>query len=125
MRSLEFTQLDENGNPNLRYIALGESLSGQFLVILGQVGDLNGHVLSKMRGKILGYNNCPCSIFLNLKSKIGGSAIRDLRMEDDWTLGCPKICTRRLNGNGLIDAIWRNDRGFPEMGLLIPSKGDC
>ena len=44
-----------------------ENLSGQFLVILGQVGDLNGHVLSKMREKISGYNNCPCSIFLNLR----------------------------------------------------------
>ena len=68
MRSLDFTHLDENGNPSLRYIALGESLSGQLLGILEPVEDLNGHVLSKMRGEIYGYNNCPCSIFLNLKS---------------------------------------------------------
>ena len=58
MRSLEFTHLNENGNSSLRYIALGENLSGQLLGILEQVGDLNGHVLSKMRGKILGYNCC-------------------------------------------------------------------
>ena len=30
------------------------SLPSQFLVILGQVGDLNGHVLGKKEGKILG-----------------------------------------------------------------------
>ena len=57
MKSLEFTHPDKNGNPRLRYIALGESLSGQLLGILEQVDDLNGHVLSKMRGKILGYNS--------------------------------------------------------------------
>ena len=67
MRSLEFTHLDENGNPSLRYIALGESLSGQLLGNLEPIEDLNGHVLSKIRGKILGYNSCPCSIFLNLR----------------------------------------------------------
>ena len=53
MRPLEYTHPNENGNPNLRHIALGESLSGQLLGILEQVEDLNGHVLSKMRGKIL------------------------------------------------------------------------
>ena len=67
MKSLEFTHLDENGNPSLRYIALGESLSGQLLGMLEQVGDLNGNGLRKMRGKILGYNSCPCSIFLSLR----------------------------------------------------------
>ena len=67
MRSLEFTHLDENGNPSLRYIALGESLSGQLLGNLEQIEDLNGHVLSKMRGKILGYNSFPCLIFLNMR----------------------------------------------------------
>ena len=67
MKSLELTHLDENGNPSLRYIALGESLSGQLLGNLEQIEDLNGHVLSKMRGKFLGYNSCPCSIFLNLR----------------------------------------------------------
>ena len=40
MRSLEFTHLDENGNPSLRYIALGESLSGQPLDFLEQFEDL-------------------------------------------------------------------------------------
>ena len=56
MRSLESTYLEEHGNPNLRYTALGASLSGQLLGKLEQIEDLNGHVLSKMRGKILGYN---------------------------------------------------------------------
>ena len=41
----------------MRYTVLGESLSGQLLGNLEQIEDLNGHVLSKMRGKILGYNN--------------------------------------------------------------------
>ena len=67
MGPLEHTHLDENGNPSLRFIALGESLSGQLLGILEQVEDLNGHVLSKMREQILGYNSCPCSIFLILR----------------------------------------------------------
>ena len=67
MRPLESTYLDENGNPNLRYTTLGESLSGPLLENLEQIEDLNGHVLSKMRGKILGYNIYPCSIFLNLR----------------------------------------------------------
>ena len=57
MGPLEFPHPDENGNPSLRYIALGESLSGQLLGILEQVGNLNGHVLNKMRREILGYNN--------------------------------------------------------------------
>ena len=54
--TLEFTHIDENGNPSLRYIVLGGSLSGQLLGIPEQVEDLNGNVLSKMRGKILGCN---------------------------------------------------------------------
>ena len=53
---MEFPHSDENRNPSLRYIALGESLSGPLLGNLEQIEDLNGHVLSKMRGKILGYN---------------------------------------------------------------------
>ena len=28
-------------------------------------------------------------------------------------------------GNGLKDAIWRDDGGMSGMGLQIPSKGDC
>ena len=56
MRPLDLTHINENGNPSWRFIALGESLSGQLLGILEQVEDLNGHVLNKMRGKILGYN---------------------------------------------------------------------
>src|SRR4051812_19925270 len=43
-------------------------------------------------GQILGYDSCPCSIFLNLKSQIGTSAYRDLKVEDDWTLKYPEIC---------------------------------
>ena len=39
---LELPYPDENGNPNLGYIALGESLSGQLLGILEQLEDLNG-----------------------------------------------------------------------------------
>ena len=56
MRPLELIHLDENGNPSWRFIVLRGSLSSQFLVILEQFGDLNGHALSKMRRKILGYN---------------------------------------------------------------------
>ena len=56
MRPLCFTHIDENRNPNFGYTTLGESLSGPFLGNLEQIEDLNGHVLSKMRGKILGYN---------------------------------------------------------------------
>ena len=67
MRPLELTHFDKNGNPSLRFIALGESLSGQLLGILEQVEDLNEHMLSKMGGQILRYKNCPCSIFLNLR----------------------------------------------------------
>ena len=40
MRSLEFTYLDESGNPNLSHTALGESLSGQLLGKLEQIEDL-------------------------------------------------------------------------------------
>ena len=58
MRSLDFTHIDKNGNPSLRHIALGESLSGNLLGILEQVKDLNGHVLSKMRGKFWGTTVC-------------------------------------------------------------------
>ena len=47
--------------------ALGESLSGQLLGKLEQIEDLQEYVLSKMRGKILGYNSFPYSIFLNMK----------------------------------------------------------
>ena len=57
MRPLGLTHLDENGNPSWRLIALGESLSGQSLGILGQVEDFNEHMLSKMREKISGYNS--------------------------------------------------------------------
>ena len=57
MRSLELIHLNENGNPSYRFIALAGSLSGPLLGNLDQIEDLNGHVLSKMRGKILGYNN--------------------------------------------------------------------
>ena len=67
MRPLELTHLDENGNPSWRFITLGKSLSGQLLGILEQVEDLHEHMLSKTGGKFLGYNNCPCSIFLNLR----------------------------------------------------------
>ena len=55
MKSLEFTHFDEKGNPSLRYIALGESLSGQLLNFLEQFEDLTWHVLRNMGGKILGY----------------------------------------------------------------------
>ena len=67
MRPLELTHLDENGNPSWRFIALGESLSGQLLGILEQIEDLNEHILGKMGGKILGCNDFPCSIFLSLR----------------------------------------------------------
>ena len=57
---------------------------------LEQIEDLNGNVLSKMRGKILGYNSFPCSIFLNLRMQIGFRAFRNPKVEVD----CPEICTR-------------------------------
>src|SRR4051812_32417257 len=65
----------------------------------------------KRGGKILGYDSCPCSIFLNLKNQVGTSAYRDLKVEDDWTLKCPKICICR---EGLLR----------EMGLQMPPKED-
>ena len=37
-------------------LLLGESLSGKLLGILEQIEDINEHMLSKMGGKILGYN---------------------------------------------------------------------
>src|SRR3954468_5101232 len=62
-----------------------------------------------MQRQILGYDSCPCSIFLNLKSQIGTSAYHDLKVEDDWTLKCPEICL-----------CWEN---IPwEMGLKMPPK---
>ena len=60
MRPLDLTHLDENGNPSWRFTALGESLSSQLLGILEQIEDLNEHMLSKMGGKILGYNTGYC-----------------------------------------------------------------
>src|SRR3954469_23600504 len=63
----------------------------------------------KRGGQILGYDSCPCTIFLNLKNQIGTSAYRDLKVEDDWTLKCPKICICR---EGLLR----------EMGLQMPPR---
>ena len=83
MRPLEFTHPDENGNSSWRFIALGESLSGQLLGILEQVEGLNEHIMCKMGGKILGYNSCPYLIFLNLRIYIGLSTFRDPKVEDD------------------------------------------
>ena len=61
MGPLELPHPDESGNPNLRYVALGGSLSDQLWGILEQVEDLNEHMLSKMGWQVLGYNNhCPC-----------------------------------------------------------------
>ena len=40
MRPLWFTHIDENGNPNLRYTALEESLSGPLLGNLEKIEDL-------------------------------------------------------------------------------------
>ena len=48
--------------------------------------------LMNMGGQILGYNSCPCSIFLDLRMQIGWRAFRNPRVEDDWTLECPEIC---------------------------------
>ena len=45
-----------------------------------------------MGGQILGYNSCPCSIFLDLRMQIGWRSFRNPRVEDDWTLECPEIC---------------------------------
>src|SRR3954470_15627851 len=69
----------------------------------------NEDPLIEYRGQILGYDSCPCSIFLNLESQIGTSAYRDLKVEDDWTLKCPKIC------------IYRGELPW-EMGLQMPPR---
>ncbi|CAI8595590.1 unnamed protein product [Vicia faba] len=51
-------------------------------------------------------------VFLVYTVRLASSAIRDSKVEDDWTLECPEICTRRCDDrrNGLKDAIWRGDR---------------
>ena len=49
-----------------------------------------------MGGQILGYNSCPCSIFLDLRMQIGWRAFRNPKVEDDWTLECPEICAHML-----------------------------
>ena len=54
---LGMDDIEEKGNPSWRFLALGEGLSGQLLGILEKVEDLNEHMLSKMGGKILGYNS--------------------------------------------------------------------
>ena len=58
-----------------------------------------GNFLKNMGGQILGYNSCPCSIFLDLRMQIGWRAFRNPRVEDDWTLECPEICAH-------IVAVW-------------------
>ena len=83
MRPLELTHLDENGNPSWGFIALGESLSVQLLGIFEQAKGLNEHMLSKVGGKILGYNSYPYSIFLDLRILISLSSFHDLKVEDD------------------------------------------
>ena len=44
MRPLESTYLEENGNPNLRHPALGESVSGQLLSILEHLRTLEEYL---------------------------------------------------------------------------------
>ena len=53
-------------------------------------------ILKNMGGKILGYNSCPCSIFLDLRMQIGWRVFRNPKVEDDWTLECPEICAHML-----------------------------
>ena len=65
-------------------------LAKEYLNMMRQVGLVN--FLENMGGQILGYNSCPCSIFLDLRMQIGGRAFRNLKVEDDWTLECPEIC---------------------------------
>ena len=73
----------------------------------GWTCEFSWNVLRNMGGQILGYNSCPCSIFLDLRMQIGWRAFRNPRVEDDWTLECPEICAHIVvwRGNGLIDAI--------------------
>ena len=54
MNSLESPDLDGNGNPSLRCIALGESLSGQLLGNFEQMEDLYGNVWSKKKRENFG-----------------------------------------------------------------------
>ena len=65
MGPLEFPHPDEKGNPSLRYIVLGESLSGQLLGNLGQIKDLNGHVFSKNERENFGVQQLPLFNLLN------------------------------------------------------------
>ena len=71
----------------------------------------------------MGYNSCPCSIFLNLKSQIGRFAFRDSKVKEDWTLECPEICTRQNVAEGMgLKMSFGDGRTLLKMGLKMPSK---
>ena len=59
MKSLDSTHLDENGNPSLRYVALGESLSGQLLGNLEQIEDLQEYVFEQNERENFGVQQMP------------------------------------------------------------------
>ena len=81
------------GTKTLISAGLGEGLTVQPLSSLEHIEDDSWQIFENMGGKILGYNSCPCSIFLDLRMYIGLCAFRDSKVEDDWTLECPEICT--------------------------------
>ena len=72
-----------NSNPNFRSSVQADVLSSANPNPDWSSKSLGRGNFDKMRGQILGYNNFPCSIFLNLKSYIGMSVIRDPKVEED------------------------------------------
>ena len=99
MRSLESTYLDENRNPNLRYTALGERLFGPLLGNFEQIEDLSGHVLSKMRGRILGYNKFQQSLAFSNKNLAKNTLTPLLVSQLVVTLDCCKCSARAISSD--------------------------
>ena len=68
IRHYKFNYLCTNSNPNFELSVFEEvSWADQTLCSLESM-EILWEISWEMRGKILGYNSCPCSIFLNLKS---------------------------------------------------------
>ena len=115
-----------NSNPNFKSSVQGDVLSIANPNPIWNPKSLVRGNLDKMRGKSLGYNSFPCSIFLNLKSKIGEFAFRDSKVKEDWTLECPEICTRQNVNEGMgLKMPFGDGRILLEMGLEMPSKTVC
>ena len=71
------------GTKTLILTGLGGCLTVQPLSRLEQIEMMLVKTLKNIGGKILGYNSCPCSIFLDLRMQIGLRAFRDPKVEDD------------------------------------------